>query len=97
VLDLPPAVQNMSDAQLASFLRRSGYHSQVLSYRDGEGKSAKTYGWAHPVFQKLTAEQTRAFLSFFPSLFPGGEVPLGWIDYRADHLGPALQHMGRSE
>lgn len=95
-LDLPQAVQHMSDAQLASFLRRAGYHPHVLSYRH-EGKSCKTYGWAHPAFVRLTDEQTKAFLSFFPALFPRGSVPTTWTDLRELHLPGALRHLGQSE
>lgn len=96
VLDLPPVVQHMSDAQLASFLRRGGLHPHVLSYRH-EGKSAKTYGWAHPALIRLTDEQSKAFLSFFPSLFPRGAVPTPWIGLREDHLPAALRYLGAPE
>jgi hypothetical protein len=92
VLDLPPAVQHMSDAQLAQFLRRAGYHPHVLSYRH-EGLSKKTYGWAHPALLKLTDEQSKAFLSFFPDLFPRGSVPAPWVDFREEHLDSALRHL----
>lgn len=92
VLDLPPVVQHMSDAQLAGFLRRAGYAPHVMSYRH-EGKSTKTYGWAHPAFARLTDEQSKAFLSFFPSLFPRGEVPVPWIEHRVSHLDGALRHL----
>lgn len=92
VLDLPSAVQHMGDAQLASFLRRAGYHSETLSYRH-EGKSCKTYGWAHPALLKLTNEQLKAFLSFFPGLFPRGSVPTTWIDMRETNLSGALRHL----
>jgi hypothetical protein len=95
VLDLPQTVQHMSDAQLAAFLRRAGYHSHAISYRH-EHVSKKIYGWAHPAHLRLTAEQSRAFLSFFPELFPAGTPP-GWIDYRADHLDSALRHLGGTE
>jgi hypothetical protein len=93
ILDLPNSIQNMSDAQLAAFLRRSGYHPHTLSYRH-EGKSTKTYGWAHPALRKLTEEQSKAFLSFFPALFPQNVVPLPWVEHRVDHLPSALQHLG---
>jgi hypothetical protein len=91
-LDLPPAVQHMSDAQLASFLRRAGFHQHVLSYRH-EGRSTKTYGWAQPALLNLTDEQVHAFLSFFPDLFPRGSVPHPWIELRASHLPAALRHL----
>lgn len=39
VLDLPPALLHMSDAQLASFLRRAGYHSRTLAYRTPDKQS----------------------------------------------------------
>jgi Virulence-associated protein E len=96
ILDLPQAVQNMSDAQLAAFIRRAGYHAHVLSYKH-EGASKKTYGWAHPRFLRLTSEQSRAFLSFFPGLFSQEAVPLSWIQYRDDHLDAALRHLGNAE
>lgn len=96
VLDLPASVQHMSDAQLASFLQRAGYHSYVLSYRH-EGKSAKTYGWAHPTLLRLTDEQSKAFLSFFPNLFPDQRIPNTWVELREDHLGSALRHLGTPE
>jgi hypothetical protein len=96
VLDLPNSIQNMSDAQLASFLRRAGYHPHVLSYRH-DGKSAKTYGWAHPALLKLTEEQSKAFLSFFPALFPQQVVPHPWIEHRVDHLDAALRHLPPAE
>jgi hypothetical protein len=96
VLDLPPVVQHMSDAQLASFLRRAGYHPHTLSYRH-EGASKKTYGWAHPALLKLTEAQSKAFLSFFPGLFPGDSVPLPWVEHRVDHLESALRHLGQTE
>jgi hypothetical protein len=93
VLDLPPAIEHMSDAQLAAFLRRAGYHPHTLSYRH-EGASKKTYGWAHPSLLRLTTEQGKAFLSFFPNLFPHDVVPVNWVDDRADHLALALRHLG---
>jgi hypothetical protein len=96
VLDLPASIQNMSDAQLASFLRRAGYHSHVLSYRH-EGKSAKTYGWAHPALLRLTEEQSKAFLSFFPALFPQQVAPNAWVEHRVDHLDAALRHLPPAE
>lgn len=95
-LDLPNAVQHMSDAQLAKFLQRAGYHSHPISYRH-DGLSKKTYGWAHPALTRLTPEQTKAFLSFFPHLFPRGEVPQPWIEARPEHLDSALKHLGGSQ
>jgi hypothetical protein len=96
ILDLPPAVNHMSDAQLATFLRRSGYAPKTLAYRH-EGRSCKTYGWAHPAFRHLTEEQSKAFLSFFPALFQRESPPTAWIDYRLEHLDSALQHLGKTE
>ena len=32
-------------------------------------------------------------LTIFPELFPGGEVPLPWVEHRGDHLEPALRHL----
>jgi hypothetical protein len=96
VLDMPQAVQHMSDAQLAAFLRRAGFHPHVISYKDGN-ISKKVYGWAHPAHLKLTTEQSRAFLSFFPGLFPQEKMPNAWIEYRNEHLEPALRHLGKTE
>lgn len=96
-LDLPPVVQNMSDAQLASFLRRAGYHAKTLSFRDPNKKSAKVYAWAHPAYLRLTDEQTKAVLSFFPGLFPNNSTPSNWIEHRADHLSQALRHLQAAE
>lgn len=96
VLNLPNDVQRMSDAQLARFFQRAGYHSMTLSYRH-DHLSKKTYGWAHPAHLKLTSEQQKAFLSFFPALFVEGAVPAAWIDLREAHLELALRNLGISE
>jgi hypothetical protein len=58
------------------------------------GKSAKTYGWAHPALLRLTTEeQSKAFLSFFPALFPQQVAPNAWVEHRVDHLDAALRHL----
>lgn len=95
VLDLPQLVQNMSDSQLASFLRRAGYTSKVFSYRQ-DSKSKKLYGWAHPALQKLSDEQLKAFLSAFPALF-GGEAPPAWTMLQEGHLAMALHWLETKE
>lgn len=96
LLDLPQAVQSMSDAQLASFLRRSGYHQVVLSFRHG-GASKKAYFWGHPSLVRLTEEQKKAFFSLFPALFPDSIAPQPWIESRVDHLPGALRHLSPIE
>lgn len=92
ILDLPPDVQRMSDAQLASFLRRAGFMSHTIGYR-ANGQSRKTYGWLHPSLRRLTDEQLKAFLSFFPDLTGGVEL-LHWVSLREDHIGGAVRNIG---
>lgn len=91
-LDLPNVLLNMSDAQLAGFLRRADFHSRTLSYR-ARGGSRKTYCWAHSAFLRLTDEQCRAFWSNFPALFLDNTVPPAWHELQADHLEFALRHL----
>lgn len=90
-LDLPQAVQNMSDAQLASFLRRAGFGPMPLAYRRG-GTTHKTYGWGHPHLQRLLEDEQKAFLSNFPSLFEG-EVPPKWLMLQEVHLASAMDKL----
>jgi hypothetical protein len=96
VLDLPPTVQQLSDAQLATFLRRAGYHSTPLGYRSGL-RSVKIYGWAHPVFLRMTDDQMRGFLACFPSLFEFGVTPPHWDLLRESHLEDALRILAEEE
>jgi hypothetical protein len=95
VLDLPPDVQRMSDAQLARFMHRGGLVSYPISYRAG-GAPKKLYAWAHPDLMKLTDEQRKAFLSLFPEVIPGGPPPT-WVEARDVYLPAALQHLGYVE
>lgn len=96
VLDLPNAVQSMSDAQLASFLRRAGYTQSPLSYRS-RNRSTKTYGWAHPAFLRLTDDQMKGFLACFPSLFDLGVTPPHWDLLKEEHLEDALRILSEEE
>jgi hypothetical protein len=93
-LDLPPAVEFMHSAQLASFLRRAGYVRLSHSYRPVGGEApTKLHGWGHPSLSRLAPEEQRAFLANFPDLFLGKVPPPAWVLSQPEHMLGAIEKL----